>query len=292
MILLHAVHIGEEMARPEMTYAQKSAGKLRRQLSVMLGALVWDTVFMIIGVLLLYRSASEQFIASVNALAGTPGYLLPVQPYYNLMASIAANNGFFALLIAISFIFWNLPAMFPNTFMPVRTIFAWSFDRILPGKLSEVSERTHAPIPAIIVASIIVAGILAWSVLSSSFATLLSMGVLAGVVTILCVSVAALAFPFRRPDLYRNSPANVRIGGIPLLPVVSVLSILVISGLAYLVLSYQQLGINTARLGPLPGFIFMASLIVIGLVIFYTARFVRARQGINLDLIYSELPPE
>ena len=270
----------------------KSAGKLRRQLSVMLGALVWDTLFMIIGVLLLYHSASEQFIASVNALAGTPGYLLPVQPYYNLMASIAANNGFFALLIAISFIFWNLPAMFPNTFMPVRTIFAWSFDRILPGKLSEVSERTHAPIPAIITASVIVAAILAWSVLSSSFATLLSMGVLAGVVTILCVSVAALAFPFRRPDLYRNSPANVRIGGIPLLPIVSVLSILVISGLAYLVLSYQQLGINTAQLGPLPGFIFMASLIVIGLVIFYVARTVRARQGINLDLIYSELPPE
>lgn len=270
----------------------KSAGKLRRQLSVMLGALVWDSLFMIIGVLLLYRSAGEQFIASVNALAGTPGYLLPVQPYYNLMASIAANNGFFALLIAISFIFWNLPAMFPNTFMPVRTIFAWSFDRILPGKLSEVSERTHAPIPAIIVASIIVAGILAWSVLSSSFATLLSMGVLAGVVTILCVSVAALAFPFRRPDLYRNSPANVRIGGIPLLPIVSVLSILVISGLAYLVLSYRQLGINTAQLGPLPGIIFMGSLIVIGLVIFYVARFVRARQGINLDLIYSELPPE
>jgi uncharacterized membrane protein AbrB (regulator of aidB expression) len=84
----------------------------------------------------------------------------------------------------------------------------------------------------------------------------------------------------------------VRIGGIPLLPIVSVLSILVISGLAYLVLSYQQLGINTAQLGPLPGFIFMGSLIVIGLVIFYVARFVRARQGINLDLIYSELPPE
>ncbi len=270
----------------------KSAGKLRRQLSIMLGALVWDSVFMIIGVLLLYHAASEQFIASINALPGTPGYVLPVQPYYNLMASIAANNGFFALLIAISFIFWNLPAMFPNTFMPVRTIFAWSFDRILPGKLSEVSERTHAPIPAIIVASIIVAGILTWSVFSSSFATLLSMGVLAGVVTILSVSVAALAFPFRRPDLYRNSPANVRIGGVPLLPIVAVLSILVIGGLAYLVLSYQQLGINTAQLGPLPGFIFMGSLIVIGLVIFYLARFVRARQGINLDLIYSELPPE
>ena len=270
----------------------KSAGKLRRQLSVMLGALVWDTLFMIIGVLLLYHSATEQFIASINALAGTPGYVLPVQPYYNLIASIVANNSVFALLIAVSFIFWNLPAMFPNTFMPVRTIFAWSFDRILPSRLSDVSERTHAPVPAIIVASIIVAGILAWSVLSSSFATLLSMGVLAGVVTILSVSVAAIAFPFRRPDLFKNSPANVRIGGVPLLPIVAVLSIVVMIGLAYLVLSYQQLGIATPQLGPLPGFIFMGSLIVIGLIIFYVARFVRARQGINLDLIYSELPPE
>ena len=270
----------------------KSAGKLRRQLSIMIGALVWDSLFMIIGVLLLYRTASEPFVASINALAGTPGYLLPVQPYYNLIASIAANNAVFALLIAISFVFWNLPAMFPNTFMPVRTIFAWSFDRILPSKLSEVSERTHAPIPAIIVASIIVAGILAWSVLSTSFATLLSMGVLAGVVTILSVSVAAIAFPIRRPDLFRNSPANVRIGSVPILPIVAGLSILVMIGLAYLVLSYQALGIANAQLGPLPGFIFMGSLIVIGLLIYFVARAVRAAQGINLDLIYSELPPE
>src|SRR6266699_3237028 len=103
----------------------KSAGNLRRQLSIMIGALVWDSLFMIIGVLLLYHTASEQFIASINALAGTPGYLLPVAPFYNLMASIAANNSVFALLIAVRFIFWNLPAMFPNTFMPVRAIFAW-----------------------------------------------------------------------------------------------------------------------------------------------------------------------
>ncbi len=88
----------------------KSAGNLRRQLSIMIGALVWDSLFMIIGVLLLYHSATEQFIASINALAGTPGYLLPVAPFYNLMASIAANNSVFALLIAVSFIFWNLPA--------------------------------------------------------------------------------------------------------------------------------------------------------------------------------------
>jgi len=266
----------------------KSAGKLNRQLSIMLGALVWDSLFMIVGVLLLYRSAGEQFIASINFLTSTAtGYTLPVLPYYNLMASIAANSPIFSLLVAISFLFWNLPAMFPNTFMPVRTIFAWAFDRILPSKLSEVNERTHAPVPAIITASVIVLIILVWSVLSTSFFTLLSLGVLAGVVTILTVSVAAIAFPFRRPELYKNSPANISVAGIPVLPIVAVLSMIVIIGLAYVVLSYPQLGIV-----PWQGFAFMGALVVVGLLIFFIARAVRASQGINLDLIYRELPPE
>ncbi len=266
----------------------KSAGNLRRQLSVMIGALVWDSLFMIVGVLLLYRSAGEQFIASINFLTTTAtGYTLPVQPYYNLMASIAANSPIFAVLIAISFLFWNLPAMFPNTFMPVRTIFAWSFDRILPSKLSEVSERTHAPVPAVITASIIVLAILIWSVLSTSFFTLLSLGVLAGVVTILTVSVAAIMLPYRRPELYRNSPANISVAGVPVLAIVAVLSILVMIGLAYVVLSYPQLGII-----PWQGFAFMAALVVLGLLIYLIARAVRSSQGINLDLIYRELPPE
>lgn len=265
----------------------KSAGNLRRQLSIMIGALIWDSLFMIIGVLLLYHAAGEKFIADINYLTGTNAYTLPVQPYYNLMASIAANSSIFAVLIAISFLFWNLPAMFPNTFMPVRTIFAWSFDRILPGKLSEVSERTHAPIPAIITASIIVLAILVWSVLTTSFFTLLSMGVLAGVVTILTVSVAAISFPFRRPELYRNSPANISILGIPVLIIVAVLSMAVIIALAAVVLSYPQLGIV-----PWQGFLFMGSLVVVGLLIYFIARAVRKTQGVNLDLIYRELPPE
>ncbi|HEV8190622.1 MAG TPA: hypothetical protein VGP82_03940, partial [Ktedonobacterales bacterium] len=281
----------------------KSAGKLRRQLSVMIGALAWDTIFIIVGILLLYRTAGEQFMGAINFLTGQPGaYTLPALPYFNLIASISANSGLFAVLVAVSFLFWNLPAMFPNTFMPVRTIFAWAFDRILPEKLSEVNERTHAPVPAIITASVIVALILGWSVISTSFFTLLSMGVLAGVVTIVLVSITAIAFPIRRPDLFNSSPANVRVGGIPLLPIVAVLSLGVMGFLAYLVLTYAQLGIAGAVVGigplqlpspgPWAGIAFMLALVVIGLIIYFVARTVRASQGVNLDLIYRELPPE
>ena len=273
----------------------KAAGKVSRQLTIMIGALFWDSLFIIVGVLLLFHTAGEKFMASINFLAGQgAAYPLPVQPYYNLIASLSANSGLFAVLVAVSFLFWNLPAMFPNTFMPVRSIFAWAFDRILPEKLSEVSERTHAPIPAIITAGVIVFLILGWSVISTSFFTLLSMGVLAGVVTITMVSFTAFIFPWRRRELFNSSPANVRILGVPVLPVAAVLSLAVIWGLAYLVLAYPELGISgqLGLPGPWAGLIFMGALVVVGLLIYFIARAVRKAQGVNLDLIYRELPPE
>ena len=36
--------------------------------------------------------------------------------------------------------------MVGNTFMPIRSVFAWSFDRLLPERLAEVNERTHSPV--------------------------------------------------------------------------------------------------------------------------------------------------
>ncbi len=74
----------------------------------------------------------------------------------------------------------------------------------------------------------------------------------------------------------------------PVLPIVAVLSLAVMVGLAYVVLTYPQLGIAA----PWQGFAFMGGLIGLGLMIYTIARTVRASQGINLDLIYRELPPE
>ena len=54
--------------------------------------------------------------------------------------------------------------MVGNTFMPIRTVFAWAFDRLLPEKLAEVNERTHSPVPAILLVMGIVTAMLAWSV--------------------------------------------------------------------------------------------------------------------------------
>ena len=121
------------------------------------------------------------------------------------------------MIILGSFLFWSLPAMVGNTFMPIRSVFAWSFDRLLPEKFAEVNERTHSPVPAILLVMGLVTAMLAWSVLSTDFFTWLALGVEAGVVCVIIVAIAAILFPSRRPDLYQASPANVKFLGFPVL---------------------------------------------------------------------------
>ncbi len=268
----------------------KSAANRGRQMTIMFGALAWDVIFIVVGVLLLFKVTGYDFMVAVNS--ATSAYAIPTGPWYHFMASLVYNIPIITVLIVGSFLFWSLPAMVGNTFMPIRTVFAWSFDRLLPEKLSEVNERTHSPVPAILLIMGLVTAMLAWSVGSTDFATWLALGVLAGVVCVVIVGVAAIVFPTRRPDLYRASPANMVVAGIPVLYIVAPLSIAVMVFLTWLTLQYPALALygdpNNAWWVPA----FIGGIVVIGLVVYYGAKLIRRSQGIDIDLVYKELPPE
>jgi basic amino acid/polyamine antiporter, APA family len=267
----------------------KSAMNRRRQMTIMFGALAWDVIFIALGAALLFKVTGFDFVVAAN----TPdsGYAIPGGPFYQVLAALVYNVPVLAVLIVGSFLFWSLPAMVGNTFMPIRTVFAWAFDRLLPEKLAEVNERTHSPVPAILLVMGIVTAMLAWSVWSTDFNTWLALGVLAGVVCVVIVSVAAFLFSSRRPDLYQASPANVKVAGIPVLKIVAPLSILVMAFLVYCVLAYPPLALGSSdNAWWVPAFIGM--IIVVGLVVYYGARFIRSSRGVDISLVYRELPPE
>lgn len=269
----------------------KSASNRRRQLSIMFGALIWDAVLLIIGALLLFRIAGYNFIYALNT-SPNPAYAIPSGPFYHFLASLVYNAPILTILILGSFLFWSLPSMIANTYMPIRSFFAWSFDRLMPEKLAEVNERTHSPVPAILVANAIIAAVVIWSVFSNAFQLVLGMIVLAGALAVIIVGVAAIALPYRRPDLYRSSPANVSFLGMPLLVIVAVLSILEFVGILIISTQFPALVMqgNAANVWWIPTF--LAALCVLGLVIYYLPRFLRSRQGVNIDFVYRELPPE
>jgi amino acid transporter len=269
----------------------KSASNRNRQMGIMFGALSWNVIGLVAGVLLIYKVAGYQFMVGANT-APNAAYLLPTGPFFHFFAGIAVNSNVLTTIIVASFLFWSLPAMVGNTFMPVRTVFAWSFDRLLPERFANVSERFHSPVPAILLVMGLVTLMLAWSVIATTFQTLLALGVLAGVVCIAIVCVAAAVFPQRRRELYVGSPANVNIGGIPVLQVCAVLSFAVVAFLTWETLHYPALALsgNAGHRWYVPAF--MAGIVVVGLLIYYIARAVRKSQGIDVDLVYRELPPD
>lgn len=266
----------------------QSASNRARHLKIMFTSLAWDVVFISMGALLIFKVAGYEFMSSVNGAGGEVNPI-PGGPWYHFLAALTANVQVLTIIIVGSFLFWSLSEMVGNTFMPVRTVFAWAFDRLLPAKLADVNERTHSPVPAILTVMGLVTAMLVWSIVATTFQTWLALGVLAGVVCVWIVSVAAFLFPNRRPELYRSSPANLDLFGIPVLKIVAPLSFLVMSFLVYLTLAYPPL---IAEVNPwyVPGF--MGGVTAFGLFVYYTAKYVRRSQGINIDLVYKELPPE
>jgi amino acid transporter len=269
----------------------KSASNRNRQMSIMFGALGWDVIGLIVGVLLVYKTVGYQFLVGANTVPNA-AYVLPSGPFYHFFAGIAVNNNVLTTIIVASFLFWSLPAMVGNTFMPIRSIFAWAFDRVLPERLADVNERFHSPVPAILLVMGLVTAMLAWSVTATTFQTLLALGVLAGVVCIAIVSVAAFVFPRRRPELYLGSPANMKLFGIPVLQIVAPLSFAVAGFLTWETWQYPALALSGSTGNRWQIFAFMGGIAVVGLLIYYVARAVRRSQGVDIDLVYQELPPD
>ena len=268
----------------------KSASNRRRQLSVMFGALGWDTILLVIGVLLLFRVAGYNFVYALNAASSA--YKIPSGPFYPFLASLVFNTPVLTILIMGSFLFWSLPSMIANTFMPIRSFFAWSFDRLMPESLANINERTHSPVIAIIVTNVIIAALVVWSVLGNQFQLVLGLIVLAGALAVIIVGLAAIALPIRRPDLYQASPANVKFLGIPVLWIVGPLSIAEFIFIIWISFQYPALVMagNSADAWWIPAW--LGGLIIGGALLYYVPRFIRAQQGVNIGFVYKELPPE
>jgi basic amino acid/polyamine antiporter, APA family len=268
----------------------KSASNRRRQLSIMFGALIWDCALLIIGSELLFQLLGYNFIYALNT--PSPAYAIPSGPFYQFLAALVFNTPVLTVLLLGSFLFWSLPSMIANTYMPIRSFFAWSFDRLMPERLASVNERTHSPIQAILVANGIIAAVVIWSVYSSAFQLVLGLIVLAGALAVIIVALAAIALPKRRPDLYQASPANVNLFGIPLLYITGGLSIIIFGILIWVSFKYPALVMSgdPSHVWWIPTF--LASLIAIGLIIYYLPRYLRRRQGVIIDFVYQELPPE
>jgi amino acid transporter len=266
--------------------AEMKGGSLRkRQLQTIIGGGMLQGVMLLIGVAVLLGVVGYDFVAAANN--GNMG--IEVSPYYQFFASIAAPGKILAIGLGILYLGWFLPGIFNNLALLHRAPFAWSFDRLLPSRLAEVNERTHTPVVSICITWVVCVGAAYWAVYGSSFQEALTLSFLFGWITPLVCGIAATVLPRRRPELFKGSPADWRVGGVQVIVIMGALTTIMTSFMIFLIIDFATpLGISNLALTIALPF----GVLVFCAVWYFIAKAVQRDRGIDLDLLYRTIPPD
>ncbi len=273
-------------------FASFAAGELRQASSLRtanrmaLGGVV-SVAMVIVACLILFHSWGVRFITAAFG-GGFPASLGAGNGYFSL-TSFQLGNTIFAFLICLSFLL-VFPMFATQGYLGLtRVLFAWSFDGLLPAKVATVSGRTNAPVNAIFLATVIYVITLAWAVfVSHSLIQVIVYTTVIGLVPMMLVGVAAAVFPYRRPELFRASGVTQRVAGVPIVVIAGISALLAGAFVIWLYFHYPFFGLaDKGRF-----FLWCGGTIGVALIYYAIVRAVRARQGVDMKLVYAEIPPE
>lgn len=277
-----STYVAGEVKQPART--QTRASWLAIGFGILLCALAW----------LAMRSAgSSEFIQASaflsdhnpSALAKiTPVAISPV-PY-----SMFLGAGVIRLVIAVCYITWILPGAIGGMLACSRILFALSFDRLLPKSIAKVSSRRGSPVVAVSITAAATVGFYALVVydqgLSSAFRNIITLLALVS----FAAMIACMALPFRRPDLFRSSPAifKGKLFGLERVVVIAGVGAIFCGVVAYMTLTQAQYGgqYTFASASTLIG------CFVVGPIVYLVSRYIQRDRGIDVALSMRELPPE
>ncbi len=263
----------------------------KSQITAIVGAVIVFGLITWIAYQVTYMGMGSDFIGALSYLAATgdPSYTLPfAEPFFMPFLYQYAVSPPVYTFVVFCWSMMIIAAILTYIAISVRLVFAWSFDRVLPTALSKVDRRYGSPYMALIFVTI-VAVILQvawlWTPLLSYFAYIPMVWMIFQIIT----AISALAFPYVRKDIYEKAPAVVRakIGPVPVLAILSVLTIAVGLYIAYASMSPAMVGTIDPSI-----LTFSFGLYVLGVVIYFISSIYHRTAGIPLELSFKEIPPE
>lgn len=278
----------------------RGASDFRKVMGGMMWGL-WVTIAIAVVFLLLaskffgwdfFNAGNVNFINYFYGYTDSPGPT-PVWTYPPLLVGMFLHNDLIGALLVLAFGAWFLGWAGTLFLSSTRVIFAAAFDRILPEKVADVSERRHVPVWALalmLIPSLIVSAFYAFT---SVFKTLILDATLVIAVTFFGTAIAATILPWRKKRLYENSPlARYTVGGIPLITITGALTALFLGWNLYKWLWPPLSEGNLYAINNADSLLFMGGMYLLALVIYVVAKVVRRQQGIDLSAIHKEIPVE
>jgi basic amino acid/polyamine antiporter, APA family len=269
----------------------RGAGDFRRVMGGMMWGL-WVTIAVaFVFLLLASKFFGWQFFNAANlnywnVVYGTGEAAIPIWPFPPLLAAFYFHSQAIQALIVLVFGAWFLGWAGTLFLSSTRVIFAAAFDRVLPEKVADVSEKRHVPTWALVlmlVPSLIVGALYAYT---SKFSTYILDATLVIAVTFLGTAIAAMVLPWRKKELYRNSAiARYKFAGIPLITISGFITAAFLGWNLYQWFTDANYAVNNKQ-----SLVFMGVMYGMALVIYLIAWFYRRSQGIDLKNVYQEIP--
>jgi amino acid transporter len=215
--------------------------------------------------------------------------LYPGYPGLNFIAQVVTNNLPLVTIIGLGYFIYALAYDLVILVVISRCFFAWSFDRIIPAKFADVHSRFRTPYVSLIAMGIMGLVFLVWIDSVPVFFSWYWVSIPTDLPWI-GVSIAAIVFPYRCKKIFENSPVNYRIGSVPVISILGVLSTIVCSvHLGVLCFDPDWAWGGAVAPGTL---VFVAALIIISAGTYFGTKFYRKRKGIDMGLAFKEIPPE
>ncbi|MGC8954274.1 MAG: APC family permease [Desulfurococcus sp.] len=215
-------------------------------------------------------------------------YPLPLPPYpQTYLWILYPDLVWLQVLVGFLWFLSNVYLTPPNLLITSRNMFAWSFDRLLPTRLTKVNEK-GAPVYTIIVSAII-GELIMMFVATATYQVMIMNTFIVMMVVLGLVGLASFVFPFVKKEMYNMFPdqAKISIGGYPLISLAGLTTAVVAFWGAYSMASVPALGgLSTASL------IFNIAILLASIPVYVGAYLYNKRVlGLDLTLLFKEIPP-
>ncbi len=204
-------------------------------------------------------------------------YGMGVVPNMLTIATIAIQNNVALMWIMnVTFAVWYLASLQQTLLSMSRYILGMSFDRLIPVQLAHVSDRFHSPSTALLLCFIVglpfifIENLTNWTTLYTTTAL--------GSVFFAFIGITAIIYGYRKRSQLGSTGIALIICGVLTAPF-------------FLYVSYQLLFLPYYAINPLSWAV-MLFFWIVGALLYPIGKWYYGKQGLNMSLVFKELPPE
>ncbi len=265
----------------------RGASDFRKNIYAMGGALIVTTIVAVIFFLLFAKTFGWTFYMGSSSAYWAGTIPIGVFPYPAMLASMVFSSPVLQFVLIAIMSLWFFGWVGSVFLSSTRVVFAASFDRILPERVASVSKNgvPYWALALMLLPSIPLAALYAWS---SSFASYTLDATLVIAITFLGTTVSAAILPWRKPEIYNASPiAKYKVLGLPIITFSALVFAAILIWALIKWFTDDAYGVNNTD-----SFILMGGMYALAIAIYVASQVVRRRQGIDLGMVYGEIPAE